>query len=466
MSKVLESLVPDVVKYKYDIFKQFGYVPHRGQDKVHRSMARYRFWAAAARVGKTYMAANEALPYIIDPRGNIIWIVAPTYALTEKIFRVIWHILCEQYPFPVTRKSWREKFIFLANGTQIYGKSCEKPQGLLGEGVNFMICDEMSRISEEVFDQYLRQRLITFSGDFLGISTPCGRGNLFHKQWLHGKSGDPRYANYESFHSTLYDNPLVPRDEIRELRNTLGVTSPASYKQEILGMFISTGGSVFPNWHPEVFVQDVPAIEGKNVEATIDFGVRNPFSCLFLQKSGRQVRFFKELYRPGYSTLDNAKFIKPYFEKYNVKRCVCDPEELDQRLILKQLLPGCTFVPGINDISAGLEVLRDHMTVDPLNNEPLLLIDRSMKNTTFEFEVAKYPKGENEIPIDANNHSIAAMRYYMMKYCNDLKRVNKNAYYSGGERLTGLDDGDSDHSIIDVYNKDQELWMGDNGNEG
>jgi hypothetical protein len=53
-----------------------------------------------------------------------------------------------------------------------------------------------------------------------------------------------------------------------------------------------------------------------------------------------------------------------------------------------------------------------------------------------------------------------------LKYCNDLKRINKNAYYSGGQRLTNIESEDTILPIEDIYNKERVIWMGDNGNEG
>lgn len=429
----------DPVAFKLKAYEKLGYEPHPGQLRIHKSSARWRCWAAAARVGKTYAAAYEVVARALDPRGQLIWIVAPNYILTEKIFRLVWKVLCDpRRNFPVTRKSWRSKEIFLGTGTEIYGKSCVREESLLGEGVDFMVVDEASRIKQAIYEEYLFTRLSTgnegMGGDFLAISTPKGKGTFFHKLYLRGKDKhNPLYVKYDALHSTLDDNPLISDEVRRDLVIMYGGVDSPAYRQEVLGEFISMEGEVFPSYDEDVFFRKVDYIEGVDVDATIDIGTRNPFACLLIQKNGRQIRFFEEHYRSGFSSLQNALWMLPVFKKYKIRRCVIDRAALDARKIFEQIIPFCTFVPGESDILLGLEVLRDHHQIDPITNEPLVVYDNSMTNTKFEFERARYPKGEHEKPVDADNHSIAAQRYYMLKYCNFLEHIDPLSIDSFGQ---------------------------------
>jgi len=462
----------DPIPFRLKVYDKLGYEPHKGQLRIHRSSSRWRCWAAAARVGKTWAAAYEVISRSLDPRGQLIWIVAPNYILTEKIFRTVFDVLCDpRRNFPVTKQSFRSKEIFLANGTKIYGKSCVKPESLLGEGVDFMVVDEASRIKEQIYKEYLFTRLSTGNegkgGDFLAISTPKGKGTFFHQLYLRGKNkDDPRYEKYDSLHSTLRDNPLITEEVHQDLIIMYGGVDSPAYRQEVLGEFISAEGEVFPGFDEDIFFQKVDYIEGKEVDATIDIGTRNPFACLLIQREGREVRFFKEYYRSGFSSMDNAFWMLPVFKKYKIRRCVIDRAALDARKIFEKIIPFCTFVAGESDILTGLEVLRDHHRLDPITQRPLVVYDKSMTNTLFEFERARYPKGENEYPVDADNHSIAAQRYYMMKYCNFLERVDPMSIDSFGEgsflSAAMRDDINPMRSNIQSTSQlESSLWMGD-----
>lgn len=444
----------DPLTLKYKCFEVLGYTPHRGQDKVHRSLARFRTWAAAARVGKTYAAGMEINAWaMMNPEPQVIWIVGPIYSLAEKVFKVVWNTMCVNFAsmFPVTQKSYREKKIMLQNGTIIEAKSCDRPESLLGEGVHLMVVDEASRIPSSIYDEYLINRLSNTMGHMLKISTPKGKGNRFHQDYLLGMKNDPKYKDYESFHSTILDNPLIPREEIEFKFKVLKDLNPEAFKQESLGEFVDFGGSVFPSYQEKVFFKDVKYVDYLPVEASLDIGVRAPTACVFLQRDKKQVRVFKEFYRAGFSSLQNAKKLKPIFEKYNIRRCVIDPREPDARMIYQEIIPSCTFVPGPpDDIVTTLNTFRLHLLVDPKTKLPRIIFDNSMTNLKYEFEVARYPKGETEVPLDKDNHLIACLRYYLHKYSNAY-RIDSEAF--SYEEKTSMND------IID------ETYYGSNDDE-
>ena len=228
----------DIVEFRYRVFDMLNYKPHKGQIPIHNSKARFRILAGAARSGKTLTAVREVEVEALNPKGQIIWIVAPTYSITEKIFREVFRDLTVKYQhiYPVVRKSWREKRIELATGTEIVGKSCENPVSLLGEDVGFMVCDEMSRIKREIFTQYLLHRLTSSKGRLLGVSTPCGKSNLFHDLFLMGQ--DDNYPEYFSSTCSLLQNPTIDKAIVMQIKKQMMAVDPDGYKQEVLGMFV------------------------------------------------------------------------------------------------------------------------------------------------------------------------------------------------------------------------------------
>jgi hypothetical protein len=74
------------------LFAQLGYVPHEAQWAVHRSRAKRRVLIAGSRLGKSLCAAHEAIAFAMEPRKRaMIWIVAPTLELSDKVYREVGH---------------------------------------------------------------------------------------------------------------------------------------------------------------------------------------------------------------------------------------------------------------------------------------------------------------------------------------------------------------------------------------
>ncbi len=75
---------------KQAFFRDLGYRPHQGQREIHVSPASRRIVACGVRWGKTLCAAMEGLVAAMEPKARSFgWVVAPTYDLSDKVFREI-----------------------------------------------------------------------------------------------------------------------------------------------------------------------------------------------------------------------------------------------------------------------------------------------------------------------------------------------------------------------------------------
>jgi phage terminase large subunit len=446
-------------EFRAKAFKEFGYAPFPFQEKVHLSDAKFRVIAAAARIGKTFMAAAEAKARMLYPIPQTIWCIGPTYAIARKVFREIWDYINtpegkKLFPTKVAKRDDME--IVLFNGTIIEGKSADNPPSLLGEGVDLMIVDEASRISDHIFSRYLITRLTTNDGDLVLISTPHGINTAFHKYYLQGK--DPDVGHVESWTGTVFDNPLISKRAIDFLIANKDL-DPIGYEQEVLGRFVAHEGAVFPTFKEEDFFMDVPYNPDLPVEASIDHGFRNPFACLFFQRNGHQVRVIKEYYVSGKCDLDHVEALKPVFEGLNIKRCVVDPREPNTRLIFAKTIPSCAFVPGpAKEIPLGIQIIRDHLKIDSETKTPYIVFDQNnCKKLLWEFLQAHYKKGEHEVPEDKDNHALSALRYYMLQYCNFLNRTELSHFMSSMKTTESFFSEESNLNEMDLNDRP---WMG------
>src|SRR5207253_1062165 len=150
-----------------------------------------RVVACGVRWGKTWAAAMEALAAAMQPSERSIgWVVAPTYDLCERVFGQIVVVVASHLRHRIVSLKEHERRLVLRNMggglSEIRGKSADNPVSLLGEGLDYVIVDEASRLKPLIWESHLSQRLIDKQGWALLISTPRGRGWLYDL-WLRGR---------------------------------------------------------------------------------------------------------------------------------------------------------------------------------------------------------------------------------------------------------------------------------------
>jgi hypothetical protein len=87
--------------YKNKWFEFTNYKPHDGQKKLHNVPKDVRHIVACCgrRWGKSFSAAREA-EFVATQKNKLVWIVAPTYGTSERIFRILWDNLIIKHQFP------------------------------------------------------------------------------------------------------------------------------------------------------------------------------------------------------------------------------------------------------------------------------------------------------------------------------------------------------------------------------
>src|SRR5262245_35491371 len=272
------------------LFAQLGYTPHEGQLLVHRSKAKRRILACGSRWGKSVCAAMEAIAFALEPRKRtMIWVVAPTMDLSDKVFREIVLLAAEHLKHRLVDLKQHDKRIGLRNLggglSEIRGKTADNPVSLLGEGLDFVIVDEAARMKPAIWHSFLAQRLIDKDGSALLISTPKGKGWL-HAMWKRGQpGGDP---GYESWNAPSWQNPHLKRELIEAERERL---PEAVFAQELEGRFIEGAGSVL-RYVREAATGDLQEpVKGEDYFGGLDLAKVNDFTVLTIMNSKREVVF-------------------------------------------------------------------------------------------------------------------------------------------------------------------------------
>lgn len=256
-------------------------LPHDGQVEVVNSDARFRVLNAGRRWGKTKIGAKIALGEARKSK-QMIWWVAPTYAVVKRGYREVLRQLPDgvlsRPPAPDTAfDSGRKVVLSFKNQTRMEFYSAERPDGMLGEGVDFAVLDEAAIMPKTVWEQIVRPTLMDRKGGGLMISTPRGR-NYFYEGWKRGQ--DEMYDEWASWTFPTWTNPYIREEEIAEMQQTLPA---AIFEQEVEAKFISKSAAVFR--YDESSIRPLAKPEGQ-VFMGIDLAKSRDFTVLDAARAG------------------------------------------------------------------------------------------------------------------------------------------------------------------------------------
>jgi len=212
------------------------------------------------------------MPYIMTPntRG---WIVAPNYELCDKIARIIKETLILKLRMPVQSKKEISGLIYyfkLAGlNSEVWIKSSDNPDSLVGEGLDWLIIDEAAKIKKIVWEQYLRPTLSDRKGWVLFTTTPEGY-NWMHELYVRGQ--DSTFPDWDSWQQPSWESPYFQED-VDDLKRTL---TKETFDQEYGAAFTTYAGKVLP-FERAVHIDGKAKYNSKlPTYASIDFGYRMP----------------------------------------------------------------------------------------------------------------------------------------------------------------------------------------------
>jgi len=232
-------------KVKEALYKTLKYVPSPSQRELHESNARFKFIGAGARFGKSLCGAYDVLPDILK-EGTRGWIVGPSYDQPSKEFRYIFDAIVNKLGFK-TKRELNVSFttpgpqtLLFPWGSEVFTKSEQNPDALLGEEIDWLILSEGSRLKEETYDMYLRARLGTRKGRVIIPTTPHGYNWLYKRFYLPAVNGDPDY--WAKIGLKVIENPTFDRAEYDRAKKEL---PELAFSEQYDGEFVSWSGLIY-----------------------------------------------------------------------------------------------------------------------------------------------------------------------------------------------------------------------------
>lgn len=249
------------------------WTPHKGQLPVLEAVSagkREIVMACGRRFGKSNLAAYVALKTLLEPNKKI-WVVSPTYDLSQKVFNyaVRWFAMVapsqrggiSNRPYPKIKT---------AKGSTLECKSAENPTSLLGEELDLLIIDEASRVPRRVWEQFLFPTLASRKGSAIFISTPMGK-NWFYEEWIKAKDTGG------AFTFPSYTNPHFSRDEWDRAKDKLPTDI---FSQEYEADFMDDAAALFKGVMDCVGPTDEEPKNDHNYVMGVDLGRHNDFTVL------------------------------------------------------------------------------------------------------------------------------------------------------------------------------------------
>lgn len=163
----------------------------------------------------------------------------------------------------------------LPGGGMIAVRSTHNPDLLRGAGLDIAILDEAAFMEPRVWSEVVRPMLMDRRGRALFLSTPYGR-NWFWEVYKIGL--DPEETEWQAFHFTSWENPIIPKEEFDEIWRT---TSERVWNEEYAAQFVEDAGQVFRGIREAATAQtNAQPLPHSRYIFGVDWGRDNDYTCI------------------------------------------------------------------------------------------------------------------------------------------------------------------------------------------
>jgi len=369
------------------------------------------------------------------------WLVGPEYGDCEKEFRIIYDTYKDLGVDKVSDKFTRNAdngnmHIRTRWGFDLQCRSARTPDGLVGEGLDFVILCEAGRLHRYIFTEYLRPALSDKLGWSLmaGVPEIAAESSLLY--WGFNKGQDPTGSKgWESWRMPSWTNTHVfpggrQDPEIIEAEEDL---TEDEFERQYAGKFVDKVGRVMKEWDELVHVKDIKYNPDWPLYAACDYGYTNFWVWLWIQVDNfGNVYVIGEHYIKEMDTPRIAdEVIKPHPLCAKLKTFYPDPHNPDDTGMLEKKL-GVSHTGGTGgELKTRNMMIRERLKPKPVDAPPeeqqsIITIDRSCTHLIWEMsEGYRWPtrkremidsKNDSETPLDKDNHGPEALSRFIYGY--------------------------------------------------
>ena len=412
-------------------FQLLDYVPTLEQARIHACNKRFVLVAGGEQAGKSLLSARELLRRMAgDNAPGLYWLVGAHYDLTRPEFEYLRDDFLKLGVLKDASKRVDPGYLVLHDGTRIETKSAKAPRTIAMRAPDGIVACEAAQMELDVYWR-LRGRVapkrgwLFLSGTF---ETSLGWYPSLFNEWEWGTTEEQAFSLPSYTNTHLY--PSGANDP--EILRLKAISSDQYFMERIEGKPCPPKGLVIPEFKPHLHIRELDWNPDEPVQIWQDPGYEYAYAVLATQIIHGQVRVFDEVYERGLIDEQIIEVVvnKPWWK--NVQRGVADIY-VNQHQARKPIAEvwqekaGLTLVGQKVPVNEGNERLKSFLRVDPLTNEPKLVIDPSCRGILSELGVVPNPfdgqtrayrwkldRGGNVVgdtPEDKWNHSIRACVY-------------------------------------------------------
>jgi predicted phage terminase large subunit-like protein len=400
------DLAPLIAPYFHKMawFLDHGYEPHYWQTLFHTAtnpvtghIARFRNLVAGRRGGKTFGAAEEVVYYALNPdqffkqyhgredeRGLHIWILTPDYTSTGRaalhtvraVLRTLGLRKDKDY-----RENMGDRWIEFPNGSILEFKTAERPDKLVGAGLDILWMDESAVIDNDEAWNIARPAISDKIGMVVTSTTPRDKNWYYKLFWSDAALLDPAISSVEYW---SIDNPYFPKSEWEYVKETY---HPLLFMREYMASFDAMAGVELPaDWLNYYQRGDLPKKEDGSYDLNIYIGVDPAVSLsdkadhfalavLGVTHDSTQV-YLLELYMNRIQFPEQVDLIESYHKKYRPIMIGIEKggyqESLAQQMLRLESFPPVEPVPAVGQKKSRI------LSMSPLFKMGKILIHKDM----------------------------------------------------------------------------------------
>ena len=415
------------------IFGLVNYEPTEAQWPVHLDNSRLKLIAGGERGGKSKTNSKELLWHwfidIASKKGKgLYWLLGNDYEATRGEWE---HIVEDFQKLEILAASPTKNIdpgeIKLQDGTKILTKSAKYPEKIATVAPDGILMCEAAQIDYEVFMRAMA-RLAEKRGWMVMAGTFEEEYYVGWYRDLYQLGRGPNQLGLKSFSIPTWTNTVIfpgGRNDPEILRQEAAMTDER-FMERFGGEPCPKTGRVIPEFSNPVNVKDCPFKKDLPVQIAVDPGYAGAYAVLVIQEVGDQFHVIDEIYVQGLVTKDVILLCKKKDWWANVNGGAIDIAGTQHQAMASPVeiwaKEGVYLRSQKVGEEDGIDLLRTHLKVNPLTNQPGIIFDPKCRGFISECGGGKPPVENGGIwmrhkvtlkPVDKHNHACKALIYLL-----------------------------------------------------
>jgi phage terminase large subunit len=406
-----------------------GFCPRGGALALWRCRDHEVILSGPAETGKTFAALHKLDGLLWKyPRSQAVIVRKTLSSLYPTVLRTYLNVLGPKSPvrfYGGEKPEWAD----YPTGSRVYFAGMDNPQKALSSERDFIYVNQAEELTLNDWE-VLSTRCTGRAGNapFPQMMGDCNPGAPSH--WIRHRPSITLLTSRHEDNPTLFDDAGRITEQGKTSLAILDSLTGVRNARLRHGLWVAAEGTVYAEeWSEDrnlVTLAELPP--RRRCVASVDWGYTNPGVLLvWLVDGDGRMTLVREIYRTGKLIGWWAERARAIRDEFRPEMFVCDPSRPEH--IQEFVNAGLPAVGAFNDIERGIQAVKERL-LPAGDGKPRLVIARDCNrdrddslisaklpaSVVDEFTLYVYPKGQDgrplkELPVDADNHGMDALRY-------------------------------------------------------